>query len=92
MTAQVQRDLEDYFLRCQRADWFYMMADDGNAYRRGKEGLKATKADADTKEKREILAAFETTARSHMTNKSESEWLDWPEAKDFNIGPADLDL
>ncbi len=91
MTAETQRELGAYFSQCQSTDWFYMMADFGEAYTRGKRMFQRAVERADTSEKREILAAFQSATASRMPHRQESEHLPWPIAEDFNLVEADLE-
>ena len=42
MTAET-RDLADFWDRLKNVDWFYAMADDGRAYRRGRQQVEEAK-------------------------------------------------
>lgn len=90
-TAETARDLGAYFQRCKGTDWFYQMADDQRAYKRGELACAARAIEATTPEKAEIMVAWQVAAHSRMPYKREDEWVMDPIAADFGLGEADLE-
>ena len=58
-------NLETFFSICEDFDWDYLMSDDPNVYRLGRQGEDRLIALADTWEKRGIMLAFKTAAYSN---------------------------
>lgn len=51
------QNIADFFLRCQRHDWTYVMSDDSNVYRRGAAADNSLRIDAKKSPKTEQMFA-----------------------------------
>lgn len=93
MTAETQRDLGDYFLRCDRTAWTAHYGAASVERRRtlkARAGRRAEEAIGNP-EKTEIYLAFVAAACTRFPGSKLSDWTEWPKASDFGLTEPDLE-
>lgn len=94
MTAETARDLGDYFQRCNRTAWTAHHGAASLERRRmlsARCGRRAEEAIGNP-ERTEIYLAFVAAAATRFPGSKMSDWIKWPEAADFDIAEADLEV